>query len=82
MDGVSVSQVKPGLIKDCREFIDKYSDVENFSVYGYDDWANQYIGKYFDKCDEYDADERLLICYYRTKNIKELHLFKYAELLF
>ncbi len=27
--------------------------------------------KYLDKCDEYDADERLLICYYRTKNIKE-----------
>ena len=56
LDGVSVAQVKPGLIKDCREFIDKYNDVENFSVYGYDDWVNQYIGKYFDRCD-YDASE-------------------------
>ena len=38
----------------------------------YEDLKDIEAIKYFDKCDEYDADERLLICYYRTKNIKNL----------
>ena len=37
----------------------------------YEDLKDIEAIKYFDKCDEYDADERLLICYYRAKNIKE-----------
>jgi len=56
LDGIPVAQVKPGSITDCRDFIEKYDKVENFSVYGYDDWVNQYIGKYFDRC-EYDVSE-------------------------
>ena len=34
LDGQLVDPVKPGTIKDCREFIDKYSAVQNFNIYG------------------------------------------------
>ena len=60
LDGIPVAQVKPGSITDCRDFMDKYDRVENFAVYGYDDWVNQYIGKHFDKC-KYDTS-KVRIC--------------------
>lgn len=38
-----VHLIKPGNIKLSREFIEKYSDVEGFSVYGNTNWAVQFI---------------------------------------
>jgi hypothetical protein len=32
--GEYVSEIKPGNIKDCRDFIKKYEDVANFKIYG------------------------------------------------
>ena len=45
LDGELVDPVKPGTIKDCREFIDKYSQVQNFNVYGNERYVHQYISE-------------------------------------
>ena len=34
LDGLPVEPIEPGTVRDCREFIKKYNDVENFNVYG------------------------------------------------
>lgn len=56
--GEYVSEIKPGTIRDCRDFVEKYKEVENFPIYGnqrYEyaflsehtlddiDWNRQYI---------------------------------------
>ena len=45
LDGQAVEPVKPGTIKDCREFIDKYSQVQNFNIYGNERYVHQYISE-------------------------------------
>ena len=45
LDGQRVEPVKPGTIKDCREFIDKYSQVQNFNIYGNERYVHQYISE-------------------------------------
>jgi DNA polymerase elongation subunit (family B) len=45
LDGQLVDPVKPGTIKDCREFIDKYSAVQNFNIYGNERYVHQYISE-------------------------------------
>ena len=45
LDGQPVEPVKPGTIKDCREFIDKYSQVQNFNIYGNERYVHQYISE-------------------------------------
>ena len=45
LDGQLVDPVKPGTIKDCREFIDKYSQVQNFNIYGNERYVHQYISE-------------------------------------
>ena len=37
--------VKPGTIKECREFIDKYSQVNGFNIYGNERYVHQYISE-------------------------------------
>ena len=51
LDGQLVEAVKPGTIRDCREFIDKYSQVQGFNVYGNERYVHQYIA------DNYPEDE-------------------------
>ena len=45
LTGQLVEPVKPGTIKDCREFIDKYSQVQGFNVYGNERYVHQYISE-------------------------------------
>tara|TARA_B100000902_G_scaffold375197_1_gene404956 strand:+ start:2241 stop:4742 length:2502 start_codon:yes stop_codon:yes gene_type:complete len=47
LDNLPVEPVKPGTIKDCREFIDKYSSVNGFSVYGNERYVHQYISEMY-----------------------------------
>ena len=51
LDGVYVDPIKPGSVRDCREFYKKYENVENFSVYGNNRYVYQYIS------DKYPEDE-------------------------
>jgi len=43
LDGKYAEEVKPGTIRETREFIDKYQNVENFTLYGNTRYINQYI---------------------------------------
>ena len=43
LDGENVQPVSPGTIRDCREFIKKYDDIDNFKVYGNERFIFQYI---------------------------------------
>ena len=43
LDGKYAEEVKPGTIRETREFIDKYQSVENFTLYGNTRYINQYI---------------------------------------
>ena len=45
LDGQLVEPVKPGTIRDCREFIDKYSQVQGFNIYGNERYVHQYISE-------------------------------------
>jgi DNA polymerase elongation subunit (family B) len=45
LDGRSVEPIKPGKISDCKEFLDKYSNVEGFKIYGNDRYVCQYISE-------------------------------------
>ena len=45
LEGNSVEPIKPGSIRDCREFYKKYEDVEGFKIYGNDRYVSQYISE-------------------------------------
>lgn len=43
LDGKFVKEIKPGTPEDCKEFIQKYKEVDGFEVYGMDNYIFQYI---------------------------------------
>ena len=45
LDGQYVEPIQPGTIRDCKEFLDKYQDVNGFKVYGNDRYVYQYIAQ-------------------------------------
>jgi DNA polymerase elongation subunit (family B) len=51
LEGEYVEAIKPGLVKDCREFYKKYDSVDGFKIYGNDRYVYQYIS------DKYPEDE-------------------------
>ena len=36
LEGDPVGEIQPGTMRDCREFIAKYKEVDNFNIYGND----------------------------------------------
>ena len=51
LDGYFVESIQPGKISECKEFLEKYSKVDGFTVYGNDNYKAQYIS------DNYPEDE-------------------------
>lgn len=47
--GKNAGEVQPGTMKDCREFISRYDDVEGFEVYGNSNYVHQFISDAFIK---------------------------------
>jgi DNA polymerase elongation subunit (family B) len=45
LDGLPVEPVEPGTVRECREFIKNYNDVENFNIYGNERFIYQYISE-------------------------------------
>ena len=43
LEGEYVEAIQPGFVRDCREFYDKYKEVENFRIYGNERYVYQYI---------------------------------------
>ena len=55
LEGEYVEPIKPGTVRDCREFYKKYDDVEGFKIYGNDRYVSQYISeKYPEKEIKFD----------------------------
>jgi len=50
LDGMYVDEIKPGTIKDTKEFVKRYDSVEGFPVFGQTNYAYQYIS------DTYEGD--------------------------
>jgi DNA polymerase elongation subunit (family B) len=51
LEGNYVEEINPGTIRETREFIEKYENVENFNLYGNTRYINQYIS------DNYPEDQ-------------------------
>jgi len=47
LEGNYVEPIHPGSIKDCRDFIKDYSEVENFKIYGNANFVHQFISDAF-----------------------------------
>ena len=45
LNGESVEPIKPGQVRDCRDFYKKYQDVDGFAIYGNDRYIYQYISE-------------------------------------
>jgi len=45
LSGEAVEPVKPGTVRDCREFYSKYDNVDGFEIYGNDRYIYQYISE-------------------------------------
>jgi DNA polymerase elongation subunit (family B) len=43
LEGEYVEEIKPGTVKDCREFYKKYEEVDGFKIFGNDRYVYQYI---------------------------------------
>ena len=58
LEGDYVESVDPGTVRECREFIRKYDEVENFKIYGNDRYIYQYISeKYPEEEIEFDVSK-------------------------
>ena len=62
LEGHYVEEVSPGTIKDTRDFIEKYSKVDNFTLYGNTRYINQYISdNYQEESIKFDISKIKLI---------------------
>ena len=51
LSGENVEPIRPGTVRDCREFYKKYENVDGFDIYGNDRYVYQYISE------KYSEDE-------------------------
>jgi DNA polymerase elongation subunit (family B) len=45
LNGDNVEPIRPGTVRDCREFYKKYDEVDGFKIYGNDRYIYQYISE-------------------------------------
>ena len=45
LSGGNVEPIRPGTVRDCREFYKKYDEVDGFEIYGNDRYIYQYISE-------------------------------------
>ena len=45
LSGIPVDAIKPGTVRECRDFFKKYDEVEGFEIYGNDRYIYQYISE-------------------------------------
>lgn len=58
--GVPMYEIKPGTIRECKDFIEKYKDVSGFEIYGMTNWVTQFISE------EYPNDIKLKMAHTRV----------------
>ena len=47
LQGEPVGEIRPGTMKECREFVAKYKEIDNFNVYGNDKFEFSFIAEHF-----------------------------------
>ena len=47
LNGEPVEEVKPGNVRDCRDFYKTYDEVNGFEIYGNDRYIYQYISQHY-----------------------------------
>ena len=47
LKGVALTSVEPGTMWECKQFVEKYKDVDGFDVYGTDRFEHQFIQDHF-----------------------------------
>ena len=57
LDGRNVQPVKPGTMRDCREFVEQYSNVSGTQVYGFERYLYQFLSEQYPGDIEYDIDK-------------------------
>ena len=57
ISGEYVSEIKPGTIRDCRDFVKQYDGVEGFKIYGMQRYEYAYISDTFNKDIDWDIDK-------------------------
>lgn len=54
--GEHVQEIKPGTIRECRDFVKQYEGVQNFTIYGNQKYEYAYIAERFDHEVEWSLD--------------------------
>ena len=58
LEGKPVGEIQPGNMRECRDFIRKYKEVDNFNIYGNDKFEFSFIAEYFpEEHIEYDFSQ-------------------------
>ena len=71
LTGDHVESVAPGTVRECREFVKKYNDVENFDIYGNERYIYQYIS--FLRLDNFQSTHHILCYYHYIQTLLESH---------
>jgi DNA polymerase elongation subunit (family B) len=61
LEGNYVEEVKPGTIRETRDFISKYENIDNFEIYGNTRYVNQYISDNYPDEIKFDISKIKLI---------------------
>lgn len=57
LDGTYVDEIKPGTIKETKDFVKRYEDVEGFPVFGNTNYAYQYISDTYEDDVNWDMEQ-------------------------
>ena len=47
LEGKPVGEIQPGTMRECKDFISKYNEIDNFDIYGNDKFEFSFIAEYF-----------------------------------
>ena len=61
LEGDNVDEIQPGTVRETRQFIEKYKNVDNFVVYGNTRYINQYITENYPGEVKFDINKIKLI---------------------
>lgn len=57
LEGEYLEEIQPGTVKECREFIKRYEDVDNFNIYGNERFLYQFISDEYEHEIEYNLKD-------------------------
>ena len=47
LEGKPVGEIQPGTMRECKDFISKYNEIDNFDIYGNDKFEFSFIAEHF-----------------------------------